>query len=238
MAKLNKETDIYQNITQVLCGMIWPSGAGLLAFVFSGSFTLDLLVSFLLSISLTRKVRGKINQSNQKQRKQKRVILLFQIEKFHAYLAICLGDKWVLPGFLSLPLGLLFLQVCPHPYHQSSEKVTLLTQETPTTVTSASKPTMTRASAGNTAQKAGKASWGKSSTAEFHCKSSSTKAHRPAVILSSLKNPLKSYAQICAQGTKYSHESRVAPKLRLQQFLLPQVGGIPHFLCPRFLITA
>lgn len=122
MAKLNKETDIYQNITQVLCGMIWPSGAGLLAFVFSGSFTLDLLVSFLLSISLTRKVRGKINQSNQKQCKQKRVILLFQIEKFHAYLAICLGDKWVLPGFLSLPLGLLFLQVCPHPYHQSSEK--------------------------------------------------------------------------------------------------------------------
>jgi len=53
------------------------------------------------------------------------------------------------------------------------------------------------------------------------------KAHKPAVTLSSLKNQLRSYAQVYVQGTKYSHESKVAPQLRLQQFPVPQVGGIP-----------
>lgn len=105
-------------------------------------------------------------------------------------------------------------------------------------MTSAPKPMQTRSHTGNTVQKIGKASWGKSSIAKFHSKSVNTKAHKPAVTLSSLQNQLRSYAQICIQGTKYSHEYKAALELRLRQFPIPQVGGIPPLLCPKSLTTA
>lgn len=105
-------------------------------------------------------------------------------------------------------------------------------------MTSAPKPMQTRSHTGNIVQKIGKVSWGKSSTAKSHSKSVNTKAHKPAVTLSSLQNQLRSHAQICIQGTKSSHEFKAAPELRLWPFPVPQVGGIPPLLCPKSLTTA
>lgn len=96
----------------------------------------------------------------------------------------------------------------------------------------------TRSHTGNIVQKIGKASWGKSSTAKFHSKSVNTRAHRPAVTLSSLENQLRSHVQICIQGTKYSQEHKAALELRLWEFPVPQVGGIPPLLHPKSLTTA
>lgn len=96
----------------------------------------------------------------------------------------------------------------------------------------------TRSHTGNTVQKIGKASWGESSIAKFLSKSVNTKAHKPAVTLSSLQNQLRSHAQICIQGTKYSQECKATPELTLWQFPVPQVGGIPPLLCPKSLTTS
>lgn len=70
--------------------------------------------------------------------------------------------------------------------HIKALKNDLLIQESPNTVTSPSKPTII-VSTGNITPEVGKASWAKSSTAEFYCRSSSTRSHKPAITLSSLQ---------------------------------------------------